>query len=363
MKQNPVLFFITPVLSGYTYNMKAINVILATAAFFLSLQSTGSADNLTVFSNGSSSGTVIPGNDPNNGFFLIPVYFGKGGKRDGSQTTTTTTTTSTGTTTTTIITSPQINIQSVPGVSVLTGEDYIVTTGVNNSNPRIDDLTKSAAQQSGLDNTPVLDNPDLEQQPEEAVSAEAGVNLIEDEAAGAVTVRNSALEDQLSGEGGGSLLNSASGIKTSAAVIESYAAGKAGVDFVREQGFSGQQGEDKQGLNGEDNASYLRDRLRIAYQAGGAERVVVAAQTRKAPDNGMDEENWIYSGEEKSGSGAENYAGYYYNVENSGEGQTAKPGEGKKRKKIIAPLKELFYKVSYLGTFPKGASFEDSSKR
>jgi len=333
--------------------MKAINLILATAAFFLVVQPICKADNLMPFSNNNSSGTVIPGNDPNNGFFLIPVYFGKGGKRDGSQTTTTTTSTSIGTITTTIITSPQINIQSVPGVSVLTGEDYIVTTGVNNSNPRIDDLTKSAAQQSGLDNTPVSQNPDLELQQEEAVSAEAGVNLVEDEATGVVAVRNSALEDQLSGEGGGSLLNSASGVKTSAAVIESYTAGKARVDFVQEQGSSRQQGEDKPWLNGQDDASYLRDRLRIAYQAGGAERVVVAAQTRKTPDNGMDEENWIYSGEEKSGSGAENYAGYYYNVENSAEGQTAKPGEGKKRKKIIAPLKELFYKVSYLGNVPQ----------
>ncbi|MFA5320120.1 MAG: hypothetical protein WC418_02945 [Candidatus Omnitrophota bacterium] len=339
--------------------MKAINVILATAAFFLTLQPTCKADNLVPFSNNNSSGTVIPGSDSSNGFFLIPVYLGKGGKRDGSQTTTTTTITSAGTTTTTIITSPQINIQSVPEVSVLTGEDYIVTTGVNNSNPQVNDMTKSAAQQSGLDNTLVLENPDLEQQPEEAVSSEAGVNLVEDEADGGVAVRNSAIEDQLSGEGdSGSVLNSASGVKTSEEIIEGYVVGKAEVDFIQEQGSSQPQGEDKPWLNGQDDASYLRDRLRIAYQAGGAEKVVAAAQTRKTSDNGIDGENWIYSGEEESGSGAENYAGYYYNVENSGEGRTARPGEGKRRKKIIEPLKELFYKVSYLGAFPKGTPSE-----
>jgi len=310
--------------------MKALCAVLTAAVCLFYPRPDCMGDTLTPFLNDNPSGTGIHGNDSNSGSFVMPVS-SKNGRQGRNQTIIASISTGNNTT------SPQVTVHSVPGVQVLTGEDYIVTAGVDDPNLQVNDPAKSAVQQS---DTPVLGNTGAEQQTAALDTGKAQDNEI-------IAVRRSAGEKQLSEamypEPGS---NYAPGVRISSTLTEGYLAGKTGIQFIPEQGSSLEDGGDDSWLNIPGDVSFQQDYLRVAYRDSGAEKVFAAAEAKKAAGEGMYEDPRDHFGEE-----------------DGGEGRTARPGEGKRRKKIIEPLKELFYKVSYLGKFPKGTPLENNSKR
>ncbi len=306
--------------------MRTIRVILAVAAYFLVWQPCCRADSYNPFSVDKSGK-----DDSTNGGFIIPVS-SRSAKQGKTQTTTTTIYTSPSSIS---VSSPQINIQSAPGVSSQSvGVERTVSV---TSAPEINDLTKAAAEQDAPgsvtpavdpadegDTAPVFGRKDL--------SGEGDRSL--------VAVRRSAGKEHLSDEAGGS------------AVFYTAASGKDGVtdDGGLIPGSSNPDpayGRENTRLDMPEEGALRQDYLSAFLRTGSAEKaafVLKAGSERNGRDPG---EYYIYAqdygGDDQEGG----YAGYYYNVENTGEGGTAKPGERKLLRKIIKPLKELFYKVSY----------------
>ncbi|MDD3233979.1 MAG: hypothetical protein WC583_00450 [Candidatus Omnitrophota bacterium] len=314
--------------------MKLIRVSLVIAAYFLVFQPCCRADSFNPFSGDKS------GNDDSSGsWFIMPVS-----SRSVRQGKAPVTTPIIYTNPSTIpVYSPQINIQSTPNVFDQTGG--MNRTVMDNSAPEINNPDRAASEQPALEIIPSA--VDSTEKRETAVSPPEveRSGLVGGEDNSLTELRGSAVKERLPGEAGGE-----EGF---------FYAHIAGEDVVREAGglVSGDSdldlvfGESRDGDNVRtdmpDDGYPGQDYLAFFTQAGTDEKAALMVET--AERGGKDpEEYWIYT-QDSGGSDDEEggYAGYYYNMENSGDGGTARPGEGRLQKKIIKPLKELFYKVSY----------------
>ena len=218
-------------------------------------------------------------------------------------------------------------------------------TVMGNSAPEINNPDRAASEQSAPEI--IASAVDSAEKRETAVSSPevARSVLAVGEENPLAAVRGFAVKERLPGEAGGE--------------DASFYAHIAGEDVVREGGglvsgnpdlglvFGQNHGGDNVRLDMPDDGSLRQDYPMFFTQAGTAEKAALMVETGERGEKGP-EEYWIYT-QDYDGSGDEEdgYAGYYYNMENSGDGGTARPREGRLHKKIIKPLKELFYKVSY----------------
>ena len=304
------------------------------AAYFFVFQPCCRADSFNPFSGDKS------GNDDSNGsWFIMPVS-----SRNVRQGKAPVTTAIIYTSPSTIpVYSPQINIQSIPNVSDQAG--WMNRTVMGNSAPEINNPDRAASEQSAPEI--IASAVDSAEKRETAVSSPevARSVLAVGEENPLAAVRGFAVKERLPGEAGGE--------------DASFYAHIAGEDVVREGGglvsgnpdlglvFGQNHGGDNVRPDMPDDGSLRQDYPVFFTQAGTAEKAALMVETGERGEKGP-EEYWIYT-QDYDGSGDEEdgYAGYYYNMENSGDGGTARPREGRLHKKIIKPLKELFYKVSY----------------
>lgn len=304
-------------------------MIPAVAVYFLFSQPACMAEVLNPFSTEN-----LRSDNYKSGIFIMPIS-SKDTKQEKSKTTTTAVYTSPSAV---VITSPQINIQPLPAVPLTSaGTETAIVSG---SVPQINDLTKTAVDRTGETAAPLSGDSANKKEDEILLPPEAG------EEAGFTGEEDGSQAGVLrtAGETGQEeAFYSSPGKREMKEAADDLPAGKPEVEQVRDQG----QDSGRVRLEMADEGRLRQDYLAAFLQAGGEGRTALRAAARREKGGGNEDERFYFESDGDSDDEESGYAGYYYNVEMSGEGGTSRPGEGKRRKKIIEPLKELFYKVSY----------------